>query len=89
MTCKLLPCCQFFDGKMENMPNTADYIMKKHCYGDFASCNRYRIYLESGGEDIPLDFDPDSEEVAKVIRCLRQRQFDDLDSLQERENQRD
>jgi hypothetical protein len=77
MACELLACCQFFNDKMKNMPNATDYIKKRLCFGDYASCNRYKIYKEHGGESIPSHFDPDSEEVEKIIQCLRQKQLND------------
>ena len=73
MTCELLSCCQFFNDNMNNMPKAEEYIKKRHCFGDYASCNRFRIYKELGGEDIPRDFDSDSEEVKKIIRCLQKK----------------
>ena len=76
MECELLACCQFFNDTMKNMPKAEDYIKKRLCFADYASCNRFKIYKESGGESISRDFDPDSEEVEKVIRCLRKKQRD-------------
>lgn len=75
MTCELLVCCQFFNDKMKNMPKTEDYIKNRLCFSDYTSCNRYMIYKKHGGDAIPRDFDPDSEEVEKIIQCLRERQF--------------
>ncbi len=77
MACELLACCQFFTDKMKNMPKAEDYIKKRLCFGDHASCNRYIIYKKSGGQNIPRDVDPDSEEVEKIIECLRRRQLVD------------
>ncbi|RII31623.1 MAG: hypothetical protein CXR30_02075 [Geobacter sp.] len=75
MACEILACCQFFNDKMKDMPNTAEYIKKKHCLGDFESCVRYRIYKEFGGDKIPLYLYPeDTEEVSKVLKCLRYKQ---------------
>ncbi len=73
MVCELLACCQFFVDKMKNMPKTEDYIKKRLCFDDYASCNRYMIYKEYGKDSIPHDFDTDYEEVEKIIRCLRGR----------------
>jgi hypothetical protein len=58
---------------MKNMPKAEDYIKKRLCFGDYASCSRYMIYKEYGGGSIPRDVDPDSEEVEKIIKCLRQK----------------
>ncbi len=73
MVCELLACCQFFIDKMKNMPKTEDYIKKRLCFGDYASCNRYMIYKQYGKDNMPHDFDPDHEEVEKIMRCLRGR----------------
>ena len=75
MSCELTVCCQFFNDHMKNMPKTAEYIKKRLCFDDYSSCNRYRIYKEFGGENIPIDLGPDDiEEVKKVIQCLRKKQ---------------
>jgi len=59
---------------MKNMPKTAEYIKKRLCFDDYTACNRYRIFREFGGKNIPLDLGPDDiEEVNKVIRCLRKK----------------
>ena len=73
MSCELTACCQFFNDNMKNMPKTEEYIKKRLCFGDYASCNRFRIYKEFGGENIPRDFYPDSEEVKKIIQCLQKK----------------
>ena len=70
MECELLACCKLFKDSMENLPKTAEYIKEKLCFGDHESCNRYRIYKEFGGADIPSELDPyDSEEVRKIVAC--------------------
>lgn len=75
MSCEILPCCRFFSDKMKNMPKTADYIRNKLCFNDYEACVRYRIYKEFGGDNVPFDLYPDdTEEVHKVIRCLRSKQ---------------
>jgi hypothetical protein len=74
MACELLACCRFFDDNMKNMPEAEDYIKRKLCFDDYASCIRYIIYKEHGGKDIPQDLNPDSEEVKKIIQCLRQKE---------------
>ena len=59
---------------MKNMPKTAEYIKKRLCFDDYVSCNRFRIYKEYGGENIPIDLGPDDiEEVKKVKQCLRRK----------------
>jgi hypothetical protein len=89
MACELLACCQFFNDKMKNMPKAGDYIKKRLCFGDYASCNRYMIYKECGGENIPRDLDPDSEEVEKVIQCLRRKQLNNSNCEHAGEKQHD
>lgn len=75
MTCEIVECCQFFKDNMTNLPKTAEYIRNKLCFGDFESCNRYRIYKESGGEDVPFDLYPDDvEAIKKVKKCLLKKQ---------------
>lgn len=74
MTCELLECCQFFNNNMKELPKSAEYIKNKHCLGDPESCNRFRIYKEFGGENLPYYLDStDSEEVAKAAKCLRNK----------------
>lgn len=56
---------------MKNMPKTEVYIKKRLCFGDYTSCNRFRIYTEFGGENIPFGLDPfDTEEVEKVVKRI-------------------
>ena len=75
MACEIMACCQFFNDNMKNMPKTAEYIKRRLCSVDYASCNRFRIYKEFGGENIPPNLDPDdTEQVKKVIQCLRKKQ---------------
>lgn len=60
---------------MKSMPKSEEYIKKRLCYGDYASCNRYKIYKEFGSENIPPGLNPDdTEEVKKIIQCLRKKQ---------------
>lgn len=69
--CELLACCQFFRDNMKNLPKAAEYIKQKLCLDDYESCNRFRIYKESGGKNIPPYHDPtDVDEVQKALRCL-------------------
>lgn len=76
MACEIVAYCQFFNDNMKNLPKTAEYIQNKLCYGDYKSCNRFKIYKESGGADVPFDLNPsDTEEVKKAMRCLRERQL--------------
>ncbi len=75
MACEILDCCRFFNDNMKNFPKTTEYIRKKLCFGDFESCDRFRIYKAAGEGEIPLDLYPDTtEEVKKVMRCLRNKQ---------------
>lgn len=72
MSCELTACCQFFNDNMKNMPKTEEYIKKRLCFSNFELCNRFRIYKEFGGENIPPGLDPDdTEEVKKIIQCLK------------------
>ncbi len=74
MSCELVACCRFFDDKMKDMPKSVDYIKKKFCYADYASCSRYMLFKQYGGGNITPDVDPDSEEVQKIVQCLRRKQ---------------
>jgi len=79
MACEIMACCQFFKDNMGSFPKTAEYIKQKLCLGDYESCNRFRIYKEFGGENIPPDLDPvDTEEVKKVMQCLRNKQLSEI-----------
>jgi hypothetical protein len=73
--CELLACCQFFGDNMKNLPKAAEYIKNKLCLGDYESCNRFRIYKESGGANVQPYYDPvDAEEVKKALQCLQTKQ---------------
>ncbi len=75
MPCELTSYCQFFNDNMKSMPKAASYIKEKICFGDYESCNRYRIFKEFGGVKIPSDLDPsDSEAVKKVLICMGKKQ---------------
>ncbi len=75
MACELLECCQFFKENMQYLPKAAEYIQNMLCFGDHQACNRFRIYKEFGANNIPPDLDPDdTEQVKKVIQCLRKKQ---------------
>lgn len=75
MACEIVKCCQFFKDNMKNLPKSAEYLQNKFCFGDYASCNRYRIYLETGGTHIPFDLYPDDvEAIRKVKECLLEKQ---------------
>ena len=74
MPCDLIEGCQFFSDNMKNLPKAAEYIKTKLCLGDYQSCNRFRIYREYGGENIPPYLDPaDVEQVLKAALCLRKK----------------
>lgn len=71
MACELVECCHFFKDNMKDLPKSAEYIRNKLCLGDYESCNRYRIYKETGGRDVPFDMYPeDVEAVKKATQCL-------------------
>jgi hypothetical protein len=73
--CDLLKCCQFFNDNMKNLPKAAEYIKNKLCLGDYQSCNRFRIYKESGAAGVPPYGDSgDADEVKKALECLRKKQ---------------
>lgn len=82
MACEILTCCQFFKDNMSAFPETSEYIKQKLCLGDYESCNRFKIYKEFGGEDIPADLDPyDIEEVKKAVPCLRNKRLSEKKDL--------
>jgi len=73
--CELLPCCQFFNDNMKSLPKSVEYIKNRLCFGDYRSCNRYRVYKGLSGDSITSYLDPtDAEEVKKVMQCLREKQ---------------
>lgn len=75
MACELVECCQFFKDNMKDLPKAAEYIQRKLCFGDYQSCNRYRIYKESGGENVLFGLYPDDQEaVRKVKQCMLKKQ---------------
>jgi hypothetical protein len=72
--CELMLCCKYFVDNFRHMPETEAYLKENLCCGDYRSCNRFKIYMEFGGENLPLDLDPnDTEAVKKVIQCLRNK----------------
>ena len=74
MTCEIMIYCRFFIDKMKNMPKTEEYIKNRFCLDNYASCNRYKIYKEFGGKQVPYDLDPsDIEEVKKVMKHLGEK----------------
>ena len=74
MSCELMNCCPFFVDNMKDMPIGAEYIKKKFCFDSYASCNRYLLYKEFGGENIPHDLNPgDYEAMKKVLHCLQKK----------------
>jgi hypothetical protein len=75
MNCELLACCQFFNNKMKDLPKSAEYIKDKVCRGEYEGCGRYRIFKDYGEQHVPFYLQPDdTEEVNKVIQCLRKKQ---------------
>lgn len=73
MACELVECCQFFKDNMKDLPKAAEYIQSKLCFDDYQSCNRYRIYKQTG-EHTPFALFPDDQEaIRKVKQCLRQK----------------
>lgn len=74
MIIKDTPLLRSILDNMKNMPKAENYIKKRLCFDDYESCNRYMIYKEYGGENMPQDFGPDSEEVVKIIQCLKQKE---------------
>ena len=76
MACEIVADCQFFNDKMKDMPKSAEYIKSKLCLGDFESCARYKIYKDYGDGSVPVGMFPyDSEDVNKVILCLRNKKL--------------
>ena len=74
MECDILDCCHFVMENLENFPKTARYLTSKLCLGDYQKCNRYRIYLGFGEEDIPFDLDlNDAENMQRIRECLQSK----------------
>lgn len=75
MPCELTEYCQFFADNMGSFPKTTAYIKLQLCLREHTSCNRFKIYKEFGGENIPPGLDPvDTEEVKKIIKYLLKKQ---------------
>ena len=80
--CELFAYCQFFSDNMKNLPKAAEYIKQKLCLDDYESCNRFRIFKESGGENIPPYHDPtDVDEVKKALQCLEKNRSSNDNNL--------
>ncbi|GFE59856.1 hypothetical protein [Geobacter sp. AOG2] len=79
MVCEIFKCCKFFNDAMPEMPQAADYIKNKYCFGDNSSCARYRAYKELGGDDTmpapPLSLGTD--EIKKIMQCMKSRNLPD------------
>jgi len=65
--CPLLPACQFFTGKMENMPSVSLYLKKQYCQGDNTTCARWMVFSALGREKVPGDLFPNEPKRAYEI----------------------
>lgn len=63
--CERLKLCPFFNGKLANMPNTAEVLKKFYCLGSYESCARYMVFKAIG--KVPPDLWPNETERAKKI----------------------
>lgn len=65
--CELCDTCIFFNDKMPDMPDVAEYLKDKYCRNIFEKCARYRIYKEFGRENVPAGLFPNEEELVSEI----------------------
>lgn len=65
--CELCDSCIFFNDKMPDMPEVAEYLKDKYCRKDFSKCARYRIYECFGRENVPSNLFPNEEELVEDI----------------------
>lgn len=65
--CELCDTCIFFNDKMPDMPDVAEYLKDKFCRKNFEKCARYRIYREFGRENVPASLFPNEEEMVPAI----------------------
>jgi hypothetical protein len=65
--CELLAGCIFFNNKMKNYPETAEYLKNKYCLGDNQECARYMVLKALGKEKVPADLYPNDTRRAKKI----------------------
>ncbi len=65
--CQSLATCIFFNDKMAKMPETAKYMKKKYCMGDYSVCARYAVSSKLGKDSVPVDLFPNDAERAKEI----------------------
>lgn len=56
--CEILSTCIFFNDKMNNAPDMAEYQKKKYCISDKSKCARYKVYRALGREKVPKDLFP-------------------------------
>lgn len=65
--CELSDSCIFFNDKMPDMPDVADYLKDKYCRLHFEKCARFRIYKDFGRENVPTSLFPNEEELVDDI----------------------
>jgi hypothetical protein len=65
--CEVLERCIFFNDKIKNYPETADYLKSKYCLGDNQDCARYMVLKALGKEKVPVDLYPNDTRRAKII----------------------
>lgn len=74
MECPFLKTCIFFQGKMQNMPTTANIMKKRYCLEDNSKCARFMIANSPGRQKVPTDLLPNRQDRAeKTIKEKRER----------------
>lgn len=68
-TCDLCDTCIFFNDKMPDMPDVAEYLKDKYCRNNFKKCARYQIYKQFGRENVPANLFPNEEEIVPQVCC--------------------
>ena len=65
--CEMLQKCPFFNDKMSEMPDQADFFKDLYCKGDNEICARYLVLKALGRDAMPPDLFPNHEQRAKAI----------------------
>lgn len=66
-TCVFSDKCSFFQEEFKDNPHTKEFLCESYCNGHFNTCQRYKIAISEGIENVPHDLLPDS---LKTLRCF-------------------
>ena len=65
--CKYLEGCDFFKGKLADMPRPANLYKDLYCFNDYSICARYLVAEALGRDAVPGDLFPNHEKRAGEI----------------------